>query len=518
MTPELNPVKNARARAWVIAAIVFVIGFDLAFLWQRRAATNVSELGGHPEEAAHYVTGLAVQHYLAHEIGSDPRSSIARFALHYPIVRPAAWPPLQPIVQAAWISAFGKSRTAIMLLMCLLAAVVGWLLHRALRDEFGDAAGIVAVAIFLSLPLVREHYSIALPAMLCTVWMFAAALAFGRFLEREKPADALCFGGLAALAILTDGMGLALVLFVPLALLFSKKWRLTGATPFWSGIALAGLLAGPLAWHFHTPDGSRVSLDFTRAALPFYATRLATACGIGIVAFAAPILVAQCLRPAERPAKWAAALALLAATVLFAIVAPAALDPLHLLPAVPPVIMFAVAGCALVAKRFRRSPAFVLLIVGVLTVALFERVFMAWNAKEWSGFRPLADEIIEADERAQARVLICSDRVGDGMFIAEIAMSETQPGRTIARADTLFANTEFAGDEELAQRLVSQRFDYIVFDESNPGLDRASHHQTLRRVLRENSDRFWEISTSPVIRDGIRQDGLARLYLVRAKG
>ena len=39
----------------------------------------------------------------------------------------------------------------------------------------------------------------------------------------------------------------------------------------------------------------------------------------------------------------------------------------------------------------------------------------------------------------------------------------------------------------------------------------------LRRVLKENSDRFWEMSSAPVVRDGIRQDGPARLYRVVGK-
>ena len=357
-----------------------------------------------------------------------------------------------------------------------------------------------------------------LPVMLCTIWMTAAALVFGRFIERGKMSDALCFGLLAALAILTDRTGFALVFFVPLALFFSKEWRLLRTAPFWSGIAMGGLLAGPLAWHFRRLEWTRVSFDFTRAALPFYATQLVAAFGIVIVVLAVPMIIATSLRPAQRSAKWAVAAALLAATVLFSIVTPADLDPLHLLPAVAPVIMFTVAGCAPVAKRFGRSTAFVLLMAGVLTVAFFEKVFVPWRTKNWSGFRPLAEAVLEADERPNARVLVCSDRTGEGMFVSEMAMGETQPGRRIERADNFFANTKFDNDEDLSRLLLNQRFEYIVFDESDPGLDRGPLHQMLRRVLRDNPDHFWEMSASPVIRDAIPQQGFARLYRVRGGG
>ena len=175
------------------------------------------------------------------------------------------------------------------------------------------------------------------------------------------------------------------------------------------------------------------------------------------------------------------------------------------------------AGCAAVAKRLVRSTGFILLVAGVLAVALFETVLPIWRAKRWSGFRPLAEIILQAEEHPNARVLVCSDRTGDGMFISEIAMGETHPTRTVERAETLLANTKFSEDEDLASLLSARHLDYIVFDESNPDLDRAPQHDTLRRVLRENPDRFWEMSSSPVIRDGVRQDSPARLYRVTRK-
>ena len=61
--PEDSASSSLRKkpRAWVAACIVFVLAFDLAFFWQRTGDAYVSEFGAHPDEAAHYVTGLFVR-------------------------------------------------------------------------------------------------------------------------------------------------------------------------------------------------------------------------------------------------------------------------------------------------------------------------------------------------------------------------------------------------------------------------------------------------------------------------
>ena len=148
MTPDASPKKPAATRPWVIAAIVLVLGFDLAFLWQRRAGATESELGGHPDEAAHYITGLAARNYFAHDLARGPHESFADFSSHYPGVRSVANPPLFPVAEAAWISAFGKSRTSVLMMMCLVAAFIALLLHLALREEFGVPAGVVSSSTF----------------------------------------------------------------------------------------------------------------------------------------------------------------------------------------------------------------------------------------------------------------------------------------------------------------------------------------------------------------------------------
>ncbi|HZJ14110.1 MAG TPA: glycosyltransferase family 39 protein [Chthoniobacteraceae bacterium] len=530
MNTELPRAK--KPRAWLIAAIVFVLAFDLAFAWQHCAGASSSELGGHPDEAGHYVSGLMAHDFLAHGIYHSPLKFAEEFYRHYPKAGHGVQPPAFYAVQAAWMLPFGESKTSILLLMGALAAVVAVLLFRQLHDEFGIVPAGITMVLFLSLPLVREYYSLVMAEMLCTAAMFGAASAFGRFLEQEKPSDALWFGLLAALAIMTKSSGLALALVVPVSLLLTGKWHLLKPPALWGGAVVTAVLAGPWMWHFRR--GSWLQFDpswsFAGKALPFYAGRFGLAVGALLALLMIVGLAAKLLQPAERTGRWSAFGALIASVVVFHGIVPDGLESRHLLPAVPAALMFAVAGCAFLTQRFganaRRALAIEIGVAAVLTLGLFEFILHASNMKKWSGFRPLAQTVLEDQENPQGRVLVASDASGDGMFIAEIATAEKRPGHTIDRATKLLADTEssgryrrakFADDEELTDFLLEQNLSYIVLDDSVPDLERGAYHDMLKRVLIENTERFWEVATAPIVRDSILQETPVRLYRVQAR-
>lgn len=509
MTTESTPKKTAASRPWLIAAIIFVLGFDLAFLWQQRDAAAASEFGGHPEEGANYVTGLAFQNYLAHDLGHPPAPSLAAFAAHYPIARTSIWPPVFPGVQAAWSSLFGKSRRSMLILLCAVAGLLSLVLHLALRREFGVAVSAAAVVLFLSLPLVREHDSMLMPELLCATCMLSAALALSRFAEHGRLMDSLGFGCFAALAMLTDRAGFALAFFIPLFLILAGKKALFLRPQLWAGLAFVV----PFAWHF----SFHPSLDFTRVALPFYTIGLANTLGIVLLVVIVPAIVVTLTRPASRTPLFVAATALLTATLLFIILAPADLDQRRLLPAFPALALFAAAGSAAIARRIRRPAGAVLLVIALLSITLHETLAVKWRGKKWSGFRPLAELVLTDYARPSAHVLISSDAIGEGMFISEIAMAENPPSHFIESAGSFLAKATFGDDDELARLLTSAHIDYIVFDASNPDLDHSPSLDMLRRVLRDHSDRFWEMSASPIVRDGFPPDGSAHLYRVNAQ-
>src|SRR6185369_1801524 len=185
-------------------------------------------------------------------------------------------------------------------------------LFHALRDEFGVVSAGLAAFILLGLPLFREYYAMVMAETLSAALMFAAMLAFGRFLDDERSSDAVWFGILAALAILTKGTGLALAVAGPLALAFTRKWHLLARPALWAAVAITAILAGP--WTFYFRHAGRdhggweepsPSWHFTQQAIPYYAGKLGLALGF---VFAILLLIGvfeKIRRPQLRRGVWA---------------------------------------------------------------------------------------------------------------------------------------------------------------------------------------------------------------------
>ena len=73
-----SDLKVALPALLVFSAVVLVMQ------WQRGAADE--EFGGHPDEAAHYVTGLMVGDYLRAGMNQSPMAYAENYYTHYPKV------------------------------------------------------------------------------------------------------------------------------------------------------------------------------------------------------------------------------------------------------------------------------------------------------------------------------------------------------------------------------------------------------------------------------------------------
>ena len=546
-TPAACPPAPKKWRAWALAAIMFVLAFDLAFVWQRTGGAWQSEFGGHPDEGGHYVTGLFVRdslvmawHYAADGFHGSPIAVGKEFAdtyyAHYPKVSLGVWPPFFYLVQSAWTLPFSPSRTSVLLLMCALAATVAVQLFRVLREEFALAPAAFGAVLFLSLPLVREHYSMVMAETLSAVLMFGAMLAFGNFLDRDKRGDALWFGVLSALAILTKGTGLALALAVPLALLFTRRFHVLRRPAFWVAVAIIVLVAGPWTWATRNLGKGgwlqpNPSLGFSMEALPYYAKKLGLALCIAPVAFLVFGVWVKARGSSPHQGRWAAAGALIIAVVIFQSIVPVGLEARHLIAALPAAVMFIVAGLDWQPrsktprepnKRFSLAlpfPWFFALLMLAIAVE--------WPlaAKQFSGFAPLAETFLS--EAAPADVaLVSSDARGEGMFISEIAMRERRPGHFVQRASKALAKSAWSGsgyaplfqdDDALLAFLTSGKIQYLAIDDAVPEDKRREHHDQLKRVIGQHAEQFSPVASAEMIRDAEAQPAPVRLYKVRRK-
>ena len=540
---ETRTSVPGKKRAWLIGCIVFVLAFDLVFVWQRTGGAYRSEFGGHPDEAAHYVTGLFVRDSLLmagrYVTGGCKGSPIQagkdfadRYYTHYPKISLGVWPPFFYLVQSAWTLPLSPSRTSVLLLLGALAAAVAAMLFRALRDEYGIWLAALGAALLVSLPLFRLSSGMVMAETLSALLMFGAALAFGDFLDREKRADALRFGVFAALAILTKGTGLALALAAPLALIFTRRFHLLKRPALWWGVLIVALVAGPWTWATRNLGrGGWVepgpSWNFTREAVPYYATKFGLGLGVlALLLFCVGAFVKVRAR-SQNQGRWAAAGALIIAVIVFQSIAPVGLEARHLVPTLPAAMMFAVAGFAALLNRPSSEAAPAARNRPVISAALGLVVLAGsvWPLAEkgFSGFAPLAEAMLA--EAAPADVtLVSSDARGEGMFISEIAMREQRPGHVIQRASKSLAKSAWSGsgyspvfstDDDLLAFLTSGKIQYLVLDDSLPEDKRREHHDQLKRLVEEHSDLFWLVASADLFRGGERQHALVRLYKIQ---
>lgn len=512
-----------RLRPTFLAIIVWVVFFDVAFLWQWQSGAYRSEFGGHPDEAAHYVTGLFVREAVCAIpacVGSRSIAPLASFKQdapdgfysRYPKVALGVWPPLFYMVQSAWTIPFGTSRVSVLLLMAALAAVLGTVLWRALKPHIGPWPALAAGLVLLSLPLVREHYSMVMAETLCAITMFACTLAWGRFLDSGTLRPALWAAFWAGLAIMSKGTGVALALMLPLSLLLANRWNVLRectrlswwkTAPWWHWLISAGSVCAALGWTYVFRNVGRdkggwlyssPTWKFTNEAIGYYAGKVGLCLGIVLAILALLGLCARFLpdhrktvasdEPSELETSatppdstdsapstpesqgtgiQAAAAALILAVYIFQIILPVGMEDRHILSLLPACLLFVGLGASYLvrrllpsasAKRLTTTVAVAIILVGALQLGINAALHLVppWRSqKAWTGFAPVADGVVAAQAGKGAAVLVSSDATGEGMFISEIAMRNPRPGIPIRRASKELGKMEWSGRDYQAK-------------------------------------------------------------------
>ncbi len=547
-------------RSALCAAVVFVLAFDLAYLWQRTESAYDSEFGGHPDEAAHYVTGLMMRDYIAAHFPGSPMKYAETYYEHYPKIGLGIWPPVFYLVQSVWTLPFGVSRTSLMLLMCALAATLATQLYRTLEREFGLWLAALGALALISLPLTRMFYGMVMAETLSAVLMFGATLTLGKFLDEKRSRDAWLFGLLSGLAIMTKGTGMALALMTLLAIAISRQWSILRAPALWVGAAITAVLAGPWTWKFKDQgkggwEQPTPSLHWSLDASRFFTVKFALALGWLVLALMITgLVVVFCRRYAQSrggavaldgspaPAsaavtgKWAAMAGLIVAVPVFQSIIPAGKEERHLISALPAAMAFAMAGLAFFLEKIRearsKSPVGAssttvvapTLYLGFATIVVFLSFIFPIRSQRASGFGELAARAVKDLKPAQL-TLVSSDACGEGMFIAEVALRDPhRPSFTVKRASKEFASSEWSGrdyhpkfttDAELAEYL-AKKFRFVVADETMPERLHKPHHELLHQAMTASPTEFWSIADATIWRDGREGATPAKLCQISA--
>lgn len=116
-------------------AIILIFAFVVAM--QALGGAYGSDFANHPDEPAHFVTGLMVHDYLVDALGSPPKAFASAYYAHYPKVAFGHWPPAYYAIQAAWYCVFGPTKAAAVLLSGVIAAAItGGTVRYIVLDDF----------------------------------------------------------------------------------------------------------------------------------------------------------------------------------------------------------------------------------------------------------------------------------------------------------------------------------------------------------------------------------------------
>jgi hypothetical protein len=542
MSPPSNPAHSRTPGFLGLAVliVIFVAVFHLV------SGSPFAELGSHPDEAAHYVTGLMVHDYLAGGMHGSPLHFADDYYRHYPKIGLGIWPPFFYVVQALWTLVAGSSVVSVLRLIAVLEIALALLTAAWLWREFGPVQAVPGALLLVSLPLVQQYSNMVMAEILSALLMFGAAGCFALYLESAGRAQewraAIGFGVCAGLAIMTKGTGLALAFVPVLGILFSGRVQLLKARSLWVAALIVLVIAGPWTWHFRNQgrggwEEPSPSIHFTQRAIFFYAKEMAVGLG-GLVALLALAGALSLLLPNRRsPAIALCSLALVLGVWIFQCLTPVGLEARHLTPAMPALIILAMSGLDLLTGS--RAAARIAAAAGLLAVFyLWPSVFptaapapgygsignqihfssFRIPLKRWSGFAPIVDRVLAAG--AAQPVLVASDSRGEGMFIAAIAARDPhRPSYTIQRASKLLAASTWSGSgyqafyqnsAQVRGALEKAGIALVVTDSSlSPMLP---HQKLLLETLTTGAAAPSPLITSPIIRDGNVVDGALALY------
>ncbi len=526
--------RRALATSWRAALVVVLfLGETVALQWLVGAYSS-DYAAFASDEAAHFVTSLMLRDFLAQGAFSDPWAFAREYYLHYPKVAIGHWPPLLHTVVAGWMLIGGTSRTAMMLFVAVCAAANACVLSGSGRRLLGQWAGWLGGALFLALPLTQQSSAQLMPEHLVTLLMLLSALQFARFARTGRAVDALAFGALATLAVLTRGSAWALIGVPPFVILLTRRIGLLRSRNLWLS-ALPVLLVG-VPWYVFTrriwaSDGSWIEDTeyFWLWALAGYPLIIWAALGGVIVALVGIGLWTTVVRPRRMVVDptWAALVALVVATVTLHTVAPNPVADRYMLTVLPPMLLLAAAGvnrlAGLMARRARRELVRPLL-AGATAVVSLSLTYEVPTHIHGDGYGALSHELASTYPATERVYLIASNPQGEGALVAALASRESRPGSIVLRASKILTREDWFGRRledrfptttEVSRLLDQIPVDVVILDTTLPDTERSSYHRRLQAVVTATGPSWRDAGAFPIVRGGqVFHQGL-RVYAKR---
>ncbi len=453
--PSLQPTSSV----WQLIAVCLVF-WMLAACLQWRAGVFAVELGNHPDEAAHYVTGVMLRDYVAAGHFAHPRAFVEAYYAHYPKIGLLMWPPLFHITEAVWTLVFNESRTSALLLEGLITALLATSIFGVIRRRYSVMLAFAAGALFLMLPLVQFFaLQMVMADALVALLMFWAMLCVVRYLERERTRDAVMFGVCAALAFATKPNGVALVLLPILAIVFSGRYYLLKRPGLYYAAGIVLFFGVPwqvISYKLIAPTmGPQPHLTLLQRLQPalFYARVLPPAFGWVLMPFfvlGLGVFVVRLSRGDRSDMMSIGALALLLSVLIFHS-ALTLRETRYMLSAVPAMMLFTASGFDWLVRRIPVAsvPVRSAALGAVVVVLVVAQAFTLPRMPHW-GLDDAAQYLLAHKDYQGAGFLIVANADGEGAFVSEVVMHDSRPDHVVLRSSKVLASANwFGGNYEL---------------------------------------------------------------------
>jgi hypothetical protein len=506
-----------------------------ALLLQWLGGAYASGFGGHPDEAAHFVSSVMVHDFLVHPGAGQPLAFAQQFYLHYPKVAIGNWPPLLHGVLAVWYLLFGVSRASALVLMAVFASATAGLMAAAARRLLSPMAGVFAGAVYLALPLVQESSAVVMTEHLVTLLILTSTLMFARFARSRTAVDALLFGSLASAAILTRGSAWALAAVPPIVIGLTRDWRLLTNWRLWLAALMVGALCVP--WYVATrgmSPNAMVGIDatasaaFFQQAMAYFPLAALRAIGLALTLLAALGLWHTMLRrpspaaapppasatsAARRPVEWPALAAMAIGVLLIQCVVPAGIEQRYMLQLLPALVLFAAAGLHWL------TTFGVPVIAWSATIIILLTMFRLPDTMRNSGYDQIAADLAS---QPTPTLLLISDARGEGSMVAAIALRDRRPHSLALRGSKLLVSEDwlgrashprFATDDAMRTMLDAIPVNAVMIDHAIEANQARPYHQQIEQLLKADPEHWQRRASYDITRYGQQHPHAVDVYL-----
>jgi hypothetical protein len=494
------------SRLWLLA--IFLVYLSFTVTMQYVSGAFKTGFDRHPDEPAHFVTGLMIRDYIAEGCPSAPMRFASDFYLHYPEVAFGHWPPVFYLLQAGWMLLLPPNHTSLLWLMALMTACTAWILCQTAARYFSRTLAILAGLMFIALPMTLQHASEVMLEAPLTLFGFIAGLALVSLLERCTWRSAVWFGIAASIVILTKSSGWSIALVAILAVVLSRKWKIKMLARFLlaAGIVIATCVPFYI-WTrrmaFAGTEGKPMTVRHMAAGLLQSIGLLPELIGIILLLLAACGFFLKVILPWRKASVstfWMVMAAYPIGVIVFHAIAPTIVEPRKIVMATPALLLFSFAALDWVGRK-RQWLAATLAIV-VLTFYTGRTIYAAPQPTD--AFAEPVQALLSHLELQHELTLISSSHPGgEGAFIAEAAQREPRPIRILLRATKFLSTSTWNGlDYKLRYDTTDAVMSFlesipvrIVVVNTSPGATYA-HHDLLLRTLHQYSPDWQLIHSS----------------------